>query len=46
VNATGKTITDRLQDIPNRAEEITGHGARQGAAIVLAMVETQLGHDL
>ena len=35
MNATGKTIADRLQDTPNRAEEITGHGARQGAAIAL-----------
>ena len=42
----GKTIANRLQDIPNRAEEITGHGARQRAAIALAMVQTQLRHDL
>jgi hypothetical protein len=46
VNAIGATLADCLQDIPNHAREIAGHGARQGVATALAMVQTQLGHDL
>jgi hypothetical protein len=46
VNGRGATLADRLQDIPNRAREIAGHGARQGAATALATVQTQLGHKL
>jgi hypothetical protein len=46
VNAKGTTLADRLQDIPNRAREIAGHEAHQGAATALGTVQTQLGQDL
>lgn len=46
VNARDALLTDRLQYIPNRTREIAGHGVRQGATIALAMMQTQLGHDL
>jgi hypothetical protein len=46
VNARGALLMDRLQDIPNRVREIASHEVRQGAAIALAMMQTQLGHEL
>jgi hypothetical protein len=46
VNARGTLLVDRLQDIPNHAREIVGHGVRQGAATALATVQTQLGQEL
>lgn len=39
-------IIDHLQDIPNRAQDIAGHGVRHGAAVALVVVQSQLGHDL
>jgi hypothetical protein len=46
VNARGDTVTARLQDIPNRVREVTGHGIRRGAAVALATAQFQTGHDL
>jgi hypothetical protein len=46
MNARGALLTDRLQDIPNHAREIASHGVRQGAIVALAVVQTQLGHEL
>jgi hypothetical protein len=46
VNTRGTLFTDRLQDIPNCAREIASHRVRQRAAIALAVVQTQLGHEL
>ena len=46
VNARGGTIAARLQDIPNRIQEIAGHGVHQGAAMALAVVQTLSGNDL
>jgi len=45
-NARGKTITERLQDIPTCARDIARHGVRQGAAVALDVVHTQYGNDL
>ena len=46
MNARGDTVTARLQDIPNRVREITGHGVRRGAAVALAMAQFETSHDL
>ena len=46
VNARGGTVAARLQDIPNRIQEIAGHGVHQGATVALAMVQTLSGNNL
>ena len=46
MNARGDTIAARLQDIPNRVREITGHGVRRSAAVALATAQFQTGHNL
>ncbi|RLN07456.1 hypothetical protein C2845_PM11G04390 [Panicum miliaceum] len=46
VNARGDTIATRLQDIPNRVQEVAGHGVHHGAAVALAMVQSLSGNDL
>ena len=46
VNTRGDLLVDRLQDIPNRARQITTHGVRQGVATALAMAQTCTGHNL
>ena len=37
---------DNLQNIPNRARQITTHGVQQGAATALAVAQTCTGHNL
>ena len=44
VNAQGKTVAARLQDIPNRIQEIAGHGIHRGATVALAVVQTMSGN--
>ena len=46
MNARGTTVAARLQDIPNRIRKVAGHGVRRGAAVALATVQFQTGHDL
>ena len=46
VNARGSIVAARLQVIPNRIQEIAGHGVHQGATVALAMVQTLSGNDL
>ena len=46
VNAQGDTVAARLQDIPNRVQEVAGHGVHRGATVALAMVQTLSGNDL
>ena len=36
----------RLHDIPNRVREVTLHGVRHGAAMVLAVAQAHFGHEL
>ena len=44
VNAQGKTVAARLKDIPNRIQEIAGHGIHHGATVALAVVQTMSGN--
>jgi len=46
VNAIGETIAAWLQHIPNHVQQVTSHGIHHGAAIALAVVETQFENDL
>ena len=46
VNARGDTVVARLQDIPNRVQEVTSHGVHRGAALALAIVQTLSENDL
>ena len=46
MNARGDTVAARLQDIPHRIREVTGHGVRRGAAVAIATAQYQTGHDL
>ena len=46
VNARGAVPVVRLHDIPNHVREVTLHGVRHGAAIVLAAAQARSGHNL
>jgi len=46
VNARGAVLVVCLHDIPNRIREVTLHGVRHGAAMVLAAAQAHLGHNL
>ena len=46
VNARGSLIDARLQDIPDRVQEIALHGIRHGAAVALTVAQVQTEHDL
>ena len=46
INARGFPIDVRLQDIPDRVQEIALHGIRHGAAVALTVAQVQTGHDL
>ena len=46
INARGAIPVVRLHDIPNRVREVTFHGIRHGAAMVLASAQAHSGHKL
>jgi hypothetical protein len=45
VNARSNNVAVRLEDIPNRVQEVAGHGIRRGAAVALATAQLETGHD-
>jgi len=46
INARGPLINARLQDIPAHVQEITLHGVRHGALVVLTVAQVQTGYEL
>ena len=46
VNAQGSPIDAHLQDVPVRFWEITLHGVRHGAAVVLTAAQVRTGYEL
>jgi hypothetical protein len=46
INARGSLLVNRLQDIPEHAQEITLHGVHHGSSVALAVIKVQNGHDL
>ena len=42
----GDIVAESLQDIPNRAREITGHGVQKGVVVALTVAQTQSGNDV
>jgi hypothetical protein len=46
VNARGPSLVDRLHDILAGVQEVSLHGVHRGAAVALATVQVQTGHDL
>ena len=46
INARGAVLVVRLLDILNRVREVTLHGVRHGAAMVLAAAQACSGHNL
>ena len=45
MNARGNTVAARLEDIPNRVREVTGHGVCRGATVALATAQLESGHN-
>jgi hypothetical protein len=46
INAHGSLLVNHLQNIPERAQEITLHGVHHGSSVALAVIKVQNGHDL